>query len=86
MSRGAGLRAAQDGEARAYQADVAADLSKAKSRGERLKAVIERMDEESVMYGRGSLPNHVRMSYFQIIADEFFGNAAVDIPSLGGGL
>lgn len=64
--------------------ETAADHAKARARGER----IERIADAAVnfMIAEGRLPSHLaddmRVAVFRAVADDFYGNAAIDVPNL----
>lgn len=67
-------------------AEVATDHAQAKVRGARLLRVANRVIDE--MQARGVLrasADDVRGTIFHALADEFYGNAAIDVPPLRGG-
>ncbi len=52
-------------------------------RGERLKLLAESIVH---VLGRYPLDDHDKILIFHVLADELYGNAAIDIPRFGGSL
>ena len=65
--------------------EPAVDHAKAKARGERVLGLAERI--ASTLQARGGLrasEAEVRVAIFHVIAEELYGRAAVDVPTLRG--
>jgi len=63
--------------------DAAADHAQAKTRGERVRDLADAIAVE--LHGRGMLHasrRDTRAAIFHILADDLYGNAAIDIPNL----
>lgn len=65
-------------------AETAADHAKAGARGERILRVADQA--VSLMNAEGRLPaslvDDVRIAVFRAVMDEFYGNVAIDMPTL----
>lgn len=86
MSRAQERIAVQDAHERERDQDVQQSHAKAKERGERILQLTNRLLRELTANG---LPvfhaDDVRVAFFSVLADDLYGGAAIDVPTLRGG-
>lgn len=64
--------------------ETAADHAQARARGERIERVADAAVNFMIAEGRlpAGLADDMRVAVFRAVADDFYGNVAIDVPNL----